>query len=337
MMGSVSEGLHGGNLSWACETHGGLPSDWLDISTGINPYSYAVPTFDPQLYQLLPQAHAEQRLVRAARIAYACPIEADVALANGTQALIQWLPQLRARCRVAIVGFTYSEHAAAWARAGHSMDAPSSIGDVESDIDVVVLTNPNNPDGHRVTRDALLELHAKLHERGGWLVVDEAFADCDESESMAAYSHLPGLIVLRSFGKFYGLAGVRLGVALCESELVVRLRAAMGPWTVSGPALAIGAAALEDRVWRETMRDQLAATSKSLVETLNSAGWDVLGSTGLFVLARHQQAQAYWNRMVQERILVRRFVEQPQWLRFGLAKEEGMQRLARFMARFMAP
>jgi cobalamin biosynthetic protein CobC len=194
--------------------------------------------------------------------------------------------------------------------------------------DLVVVVNPNNPDGRIVGRDALLALADTLAP--GLLVVDEAFMDVGPSDaSLASEVARPNLVVLRSFGKFFGLAGLRLGFALAPPEIAGRLAAALGPWAVSGPALAIGAAALADAAWIAATRMRLAAASRRLDDLLAVAALEAVGGTALFRLVRTPVADALFEHLGAAGIFVRRFAGEPTWLRFGLPGDEpAWQRLA---------
>jgi cobalamin biosynthetic protein CobC len=151
-----------------------------------------------------------------------------------------------------VIGPTYGELSRCWRDAGRPVTVIAGIDAVPPDGRIVVLANPNNPDGRVIAPDRLLALAETLARRGGMLIVDEAFADCDPSASVSPAAGAPGLLVLRSFGKFFGLAGVRLGFALAQPGLAEDFRSALGPWPVSGPALAIGERALADDAWIAT-------------------------------------------------------------------------------------
>ena len=181
-----------------------------------------------------------------------------------------------------MLGPTYAEHARAAAMAGHTVEEVSDINDL-ADADLAVVVNPNNPDGRVAARDALLDLAKKLTGRGGLLVVDEAFMDVGPAgQSLAGDVGMPGLVVLRSFGKFFGLAGVRLGFALAEQGLAERIEGDLGPWAVSGPALEIGIRALADFDWQQRMRRRLAGEAARLDALFERFGIAVSGGTSLY-------------------------------------------------------
>jgi cobalamin biosynthetic protein CobC len=321
---------HGGDLTDAIARHGGVPENWLDLSTGINPWPWPIPVGLPDdVWQRLPSRADEDALIAAARKAYGVPDGAGIAAAAGTQMLIQWLPYLAAAGQVAVVGPTYSEHAAAWTKAGRKVIGVTDLGEVPESAVHIVVVNPNNPDG-RITGSALLTgAAARLKHRGGWLVIDEAFADADPTISaMAMCAGLP-VVILRSFGKFYGLAGLRLGFAIGAPDVISGIAAALGPWPCSGPALHIGTAALRDRPWADRMRSVLAEEAGKLDEVLVNAGFTIVGGTSLFRLARHPDAFELHAALARQHIWCRSFDWAGDLLRFGLPPgDAGRDRLA---------
>ena len=315
---------HGGQLDRARARFPDAPEPWIDLSTGINPWPYPVPPLDPEVWHRLPTNATLETLNAAAARAYGAPSGNHVAAAPGSQALIQLLPRLEpapARCRV--IGPTYAEHIASWSDRGHAVftGEPLPTGAIDAD-ETVVVVNPNNPDGRRHQPEALLAVHRIQSEHRGRLVVDEAFADVAPELSLAGHVGARGLIVLRSFGKFFGLAGLRLGFALGEPRLMKALTAELGPWAVSGPAAAIGIAALNDRDWIIATRHRLAAAAARLDTWLNRPPHRVIGGTDLFRLVECPDAARYADALGHAGILVRRFAAQPTWLRFGLPPDE---------------
>ncbi len=202
------------------------------------------------------------------------------------------------------------------------------------DLDVAIVVNPNNPDGRITPRSALLDLHQRLARRGATLIVDEAFADFDAGESLAPWLPSSRAVVLRSFGKTYGLAGLRLGFALASPDIVPSLRDALGPWPVSGPAIAIGIRALADSDWLEAMRARLGRDAARLDALLHGAGWRIIGGARLFRLAAQTDARAAFERLLVAGILARPFADASDWLRFGIPGDENAwERLAAALRR----
>ena len=243
---------HGGDLDEARQLFPQAPEPWIDLSTGINPIAYPMPALPASRSSGCRRPPITGIWRRPPPRPTGRQSAANVVAAPGTQILISLLPTLWPRSRVAVLGPTYAEHAHAWRGAGHEVAEISSRDEIGG-ADILVLVNPNNPDGRTLERAVLLEEAGRLRRRGGWLVVDEAFADFDAGETLVPV--LPdNAIVLRSFGKTYGLAGIRLGFAIASESMAMRLRTMLGPWAVSGPAIAIGRQALRDREWRRAGR-----------------------------------------------------------------------------------
>ena len=334
MVSQAAEPLeHGGDLSAARRLFPGAPEPFIDLSTGINPYPYPLPQLPPALFERLPQADALARLVDTAAQVYGAPSPACVVAAPGTQSLLPLVAALKPAGQVAILGPTYAEHARTAVLAGHRVIEAQELNQL-GDADLAIVVNPNNPDGRLLATADLLALAEKLGKRAGILVVDEAFIDVEAPETSLAGGVLRGnIVVLRSFGKFFGLAGVRLGFAIAAEDIAARLRASLGPWAVSGPAIAIGAIALADTAWIDATRLRLAQAAQRLDQLLAAAELEVVGGTALFRLAQTPAAAALYQTLGRAGILVRRFAEHPTWLRFGLpGDEQAWQRLASALA-----
>ena len=320
---------HGGRLRAAAQQYGIPLSEWLDLSTGLAPWPFEFPAVPASVWQRLPEA--EDGLAGVAAQRYGA---AQVLPVAGAQAAIQLLPQLRsAGSRVGVVAPCYAEHAHAWQRAGHQLLElrDEAIEAALDELDVLLLVNPNNPTGRVFAPAQLLAWYARLAAHGGWLVVDEAFIDATPELSLAAHSHRPGLIVLRSFGKFYGLAGVRLGFVLAEPSLLNELNERLGPWAVSGPARWLGLACLADQAAHQQQSLRLQQASQRLADLLAEFGLVTQGCA-LFQWLLTAQAAALHQHFAQRGILLRHFT-QPQSLRFGLpATEADWQRLQRALA-----
>ena len=309
---------HGGDINSARVAFPNAPTPWIDLSTGVNPVSYPLPAFAPEDWTRLPSPVDLAALQAVAAARYGAAAD-EVVVAPGTQALIQWLPRLFPANAIAIPGPTYSGHERAWRAAG---------ADVRADLDAAhfVVVNPNNPDGRRWPRAQVRALAEQAARGGGLLVVDEAFADFDD-ETFAR--DVPAAtMVLRSFGKAYGLAGLRLGFAIAQAPLAFRLREAVGAWAVSGPALRLGRQALADEAWLAQARARLAADVAWLDARLNEAGFEVVGGTLLFRLARRADADRAFFALCARGVLTRPFRSDPTRLRFGLPAPGDRARVA---------
>jgi cobalamin biosynthetic protein CobC len=292
---------HGGGLDAAIATYGGKRADWLDLSTGINPVPYPLPTFPATEWTALPDRNAVTALIDCARAFWNVPDAAAILAVPGASSAIAQLPRLVEPGRVAIPGPTYNEHAAAFYAAGWTLD--------EEGLDAVVAVHPNNPDG-LLWNSALL--NAPL------IIIDESFCDVMPDESHISLSDRPGTIVLKSFGKFWGLAGLRLGFAIGDPGIIADLADALGPWPVSGPALSIGAEALANPLWADETCARLAKDAARLDALLVGKGALVKGGTSLFRLYQVEDASAAQTHLAQHKIWSRIFPYATDWLRLGL-------------------
>ncbi|MFP1644635.1 threonine-phosphate decarboxylase CobD [Pontitalea aquivivens] len=316
---------HGGNIDWAKARYGG--ADWVDLSTGINRCPWPVPDLPRAAWTDLPTASAKAALMAAARAAFGTDAP-GLALA-GAQAAIQMLPRLGPVGRARVLAPTYNEHAANLRAAGWQVQEVARLADLAG-ADLAVVVNPNNPDGRRHAPDALRALAGQV----GRLVVDESFADADPDLSLiAAAGGVPGLVVLRSFGKFWGLAGLRLGFAFAEADTVARLEEMAGPWPVCGAALEIGRLALADDAWRRATIARLAQEAVQIDALAATAGWALVGGTALFRTYDTPDAAAAQDRLARHRIWSRIFPYSPRWIRLGLPGSTAeWDRLARALA-----
>jgi len=319
---------HGGALDVARRLAPDAPAPWIDLSTGVNPHAYPLPELAPDVWTRLPDRAALAGLEAAAAKRYGAKPETVVA-GPGSQALIQVLARNAPTGVTVALGSTYRGHAEAFGAAGVRLLESDSL-DALAQAGVAIVVNPNNPDGRVASCAALLDLSTRLTRRGGWLIVDEAFAEFDGvDESLAPVLPEKGAVVLRSFGKAYGLAGLRLGFAVASPDIALMLRAALGPWPVSGPAIAIGARALADPHWSAAMRARLGEEAARLDALLEVSGWRIIGGTRLFRLAAKADAQTAFRRLLSSGILTRPFAETPDRLRFGIPADEAQwERLA---------
>jgi cobalamin biosynthesis protein CobC len=318
---------HGGNLDLARQRFGGRAEDWIDLSTGINRLAYPVGEIDPHHWQALPSRFQLEALQQAARHAYRTG--APIVAIGGAQAAIQLLPQLAPRGRARILAPTYNEYAPVLSAAGWEVEEVGAL-DALAGANLAIVVNPNNPDGRRHSSKDLLALLPRV----GHLVIDESFADAVPELSLASEAGRPGLLILRSFGKFYGLAGLRLGFAIGHADDIGKLAAASGPWPVSGAAIAIGCRALHDDAWTKATSVRLARDCVRLDELTQSHGWRLVGGAPLFRLYETPDAGAAQEKLAQRRIWSRVFAQSPTWLRLGLPGAEAeWSRLAEVLLR----
>ena len=305
---------HGGRLRKAALQYGIAQEDWLDLSSGLAPWPWPIPPIPLRAWARLPET--DVGLEQAACDYYGA---AQVLPVPGSQAAIQLLPRLRRAGKVGVLSPCYAEHAEAWRRAGYIVREvlEQEVDFFLDSLDVLVVVNPNNPTGLSLTPQRLLDWHARLAERGGWLVVDEAFMDNTPHLSLASQANQVGLIVLRSFGKFFGLAGVRLGFVLAERKLLKLLAEQVGPWAVSGPARELGQVCLRDSAGHTYQRQRCEDASQRLFRLLEQYGLRPQGGCALFQWLISDHAEQLHEFMAQRGILLRLFVHDSS-LRFGL-------------------
>lgn len=298
---------HGGDIDRAASGYGG--ADWIDLSTGINRRPYPAQPLSPHALTALPTQADRARLIAAAGARYGADPAQILPLA-GASAAIQLMPHVIPGTRATVLGPTYNEHAASLRAAGWQVDQvadPESLGG-----DLAVVVNPNNPDGRCLTPARIARIAALV----GHLVVDESFADPRPDLSVAA-TRPANVTVLRSFGKFWGLAGLRLGFAIGDPALLARMADRAGPWSVSGPALEIGTQALADDAWAEATVTWLAEAALHL-DQIVTPHWPLVGGAHLFRLYDTPDAKTAQARLARAGIWSRIFPWHPTWIRLGI-------------------
>lgn len=325
----MSDVQHGGGIDRAIALYGGQKTDWLDLSTGINPNPYPIPQMPDDVWHRLPDESLLNECLAAARHYYGVPDGAAIVAAPGTQAIIQRLPELLPSPDIAIVSPTYNEYERCYAQAGTRVNQVPDFGVALKASNTIVVGNPNNPDGRNVGQTAVKQ--AVMDGRS--IIVDEAFADVAPESSIVGQAGPSGLLVLKSFGKFFGLAGLRLGFAIGEQRQIDALRSTLGPWAVSGPALFTGATAMRDQTWIDDTRAALSVKRTHLEAMLRAHGFVVEGATDLFVTASRHDSSDLAKCLAQNHILVRTFDYAPEWIRFGFPRnEDGFARLEAALA-----
>ncbi|WP_342731874.1 threonine-phosphate decarboxylase CobD [Bradyrhizobium sp. B117] len=318
---------HGGNLDLAQQRFGGRAEDWIDLSTGINRLPYPVGEVSARAWSALPSRAEIETLHQAARHAY--HTSAPLVAMGGAQAAIQLLPQLAVPGRACILTPTYNEYAGVLSAAGWNVQEVAQL-DALAGADLTIVVNPNNPDGRSFAPEDLLALLPRV----GRLIVDESFVDAVPHLSLAPEADRSGLLILRSFGKFYGLAGLRLGFAIGNAADIGKLAAASGPWPVSGAAIAIGSRALRDDAWAEATSARLVRDCVRLDEMARGQGWTLVGGAPLFRLYETPDALAAQEKLARSHVWSRVFAKEPTWLRLGLPGSEAeWMRLAEILAR----
>jgi len=322
--------VHGGRIDLAASLYPSAPKPWIDLSTGINPAPWPVGPIPLARYQRLPLSREIAGMTEAAAAFYGLPADAVILPAPGSELAIRLLPRMIGSGRVGILAPTYGSHAQAWREAGADISEFAALPDPDrDDCKTLIVVNPNNPDGRVFARADLAAFALKWAARGRRLIVDEAFADLQPDLSLLALPELPaGTTVLRSLGKFFGLAGLRVGFVVVSEPDATAWRQLLGDWPVSGPACEIATAALRDTNWIAATRTRLAADRERLDGLLGNAGLRLLGGTDLFGLFEAPDATDLLDHFARAGILVRGFASAPRQYRFGLpADEVAWQRL----------
>jgi cobalamin biosynthesis protein CobC len=317
---------HGGNLATARALFPQAPEPWIDLSTGINPHSYPHSPIPANVFARLPEPAVARQLKAIAAHDYGAPSSAHIAAGPGTQILLPIVAGLVSSRKAAVLSPTYAEHARAARLAGFEVTETGQLDQLAA-ADLAVIVNPNNPTGRTVPKADLLSLAGTMRMKDGLLVVDEAFMDVSEADSVADMVDEGGLLVLRSFGKFYGMAGLRLGFAITRPDLIAGIEDRLGPWAVSGPALHVASEALADTAWQGRMRERLKEDMARLDNLIAARGIAIFGGTSLFRLIRDPRAQALFHHLGSRGIITRRFDERPDDLRIGLPDDGGWPRL----------
>jgi cobalamin biosynthetic protein CobC len=315
---------HGGRLETAQKLFPAAPTPWIDLSTGINPHAYPIDATASDLRRL-PFPEEIAQLEQSAARAFGCA-DTHIAAVPGADVGLRLIARIKTARRVTVISPTYSGHAEAWTSAGaHVVSAPSP--DDVPPSDVVILINPNNPDGRMWALADVLALAQRQHANGGWLIVDESFGDIDPAISVASHAD-EDLVVIRSFGKFFGLPGLRLGFIIGSDRLVAGIRAITGSWPVNVLAAHAGCTAYADAAWHADMRARLKEDAARLDQMQSKAGFKIVGGTTLFRLAAHDKATDCFLTLARLGILTRPFDYAPTWLRFGFPRVDEWERLA---------
>ena len=306
---------HGGKRLQASLKYGIPEPQWLDLSTGINPNGWPVPNLPDECWQRLPEE--EDGLIEAAAGYYRVAPQQILPVA-GSQAVIQHLPALRQPCRVTIVEPAYNEHRFNWERLGHKVQGipVDKIGASLPDTDILVLVNPNNPTTTTIDPEQLRQWHRSLAQQGGWLIVDEAYMDSTPELSLTPDVGAEGLILLRSLGKFFGLAGIRVGFMLAPPQLLSAMAEELGPWQLTTPSRWIARQALADTLWQDETRTRLRQQQLQLEMLLRKRGFHNQ-SCALFSWFSHPQSATIAHQLAEQGILVRYFPE-TESIRIGL-------------------
>lgn len=343
---------HGGNLTEAIKQYNITKENWLDLSTGISPWTYPFQPLPDRVWQELPPSGSE--LLASAAKFYDVK-QNSITATPGSQIAIRLLPQLFEPSKVAIPTLGYKEHAASWQMANHQTlhyhDATELLELINTNrVEHVVVINPNNPNGEKLNLRTLDRIILKI---SGICIIDEAFIDYydddfdegDDSTSISSATKVlsdfeyDNLIILRSVGKFFGLAGIRLGFCIGFHPSLQTLNALLQPWSISHASQYIGIQALQDKQWQQQQRVKIKQHQNAFQMALN----DLLNQhleqhtsaeAGLFttVFADDTALNKLHHQLAKQGILTRLDNDQQSWLRFGLPLNiaEFEERILRF-------
>ena len=317
----IKDPIHGGALDQIRHRFPQAPSPWLDLSTGINPWPYPHTEWPAEALTHLPTAAMTEACRSAMSEAWECDPSCILPV-PGSELAIRLLPQLLNIGTIAVPHPIYGDHLNVWRDAGRKVIPMTDPSQIPSDAQALVLCNPNNPDGRLWSFDTLKAFHGEMLRRGGWLILDEAYGELLTGDGITPEAGADGLIILRSFGKFYGLAGLRLGALLGPQSILKPAKQALGVWPISGPALTIGTRAYQDKDWQDATRMRLATARQSLDEALAALGLATITGTDLFRYVHILNAHQVWEKLCAQGVYVRRFADQPDHLRIGLPETE---------------
>lgn len=316
---------HGGRLREAMAAHPDVRGPWLDLSTGINPEPWPGSRAPAEALRTLPDPEVLAELEGVAGRAFGRVDPARIVAVGGADVALRLLPLLLGGGNVALTAPIYGGHVEAWA--GRKPLMVTAVDDRRAvDAEILVLVNPNNPDGRQVRREGLAKLAGERSAQGRWTIVDEAFVETTPHLSVADLQ-IERLIVLRSFGKFYGLPGARLGFIICDRGLAEKIRAIVGDWPICADALALGLGAYGDEAWRSTTAVRLSAQARNLDAVLSAAGFAVVGGCDLFRWVEAPDAHRLFADLCRQGVLTRPFAEHPDRLRFGIPSRQDLERL----------
>ncbi|MFC7290423.1 threonine-phosphate decarboxylase CobD [Hirschia litorea] len=317
--------VHGGSLDYMVQQFPSAPKPWLDLSTGINPRPYPIASIQVSALNHLPTTTAYDNCRKAMATAFLCPKE-TIMPAPGSEVLIRLLPTIIKPKKIAVLSPTYGDHLKVWRMEGLDVVESPDLLLENKNADCVVLCNPNNPDGQTFNYETLTALHTLMRERNGWLILDEAYIDLYPHLSFCSQAGADNLIILKSIGKFYGLAGLRLGALIAPPPILNAMAQRLGVWSISDFALDIGAKVYKDAAWKTQTRTHLQGASQRLRAILLQAGLTITGSTDLFSFVETQNAHSLWEQLAKLGIYTRRFSWSETHLRIGMPADEAGER-----------
>ena len=315
---------HGGDLSDAVRVNRKIKK-WIDLSTGINPNAYNDFNIDKTVYSHLPSGNQLAELMSIARGYYNLNQEIKICAYQGAQGVINILPNIvnkNIHDTIQILTPTYTEHYRVWNDHGFKIRLVTNI---ENELDPsipFVLVNPNNPDGKLFQPKYLEELWERIRKAGGFLILDESFMDGTPDMSFRFDNCRDNVIVIRSFGKFFGLPGLRLGFVYGDNHYINKVSSLVGPWPISSSSLLIARKAMLDTVWISATITDLKMKSTALSNFLHDQKLKTVGDCYFFKTIELDNASQMHKALANHGIWTRIFNYNQKWLRMGLTKNK---------------
>lgn len=333
-MAFLNDSHHGGNVYAAARRLGRTVDQLIDFSASINPLGPA-----PGAVQAIRRARSLEHypdpdcwaLRQALASHWRCSSN-QIVIGNGSTELIHLLPEALQLRHLLVIGPTFSEYAHAMERFGGRVSmvlaeradgyAPPLARAIEAmrvnkakpkgaaPIDAVVLCNPNSPTGQACSVQEVKHLARIVQRRRIRLILDETFADyCEERSILPMTNKIENAIVLRSFTKFFGLPGLRIGYLVTKADIAQRIRARQLPWSVNALAQEAALAALSDgrhaRRSRSFMVRERARFHTRLRQVSGCVAFPSLANFLLMELPIGRQARTVTAALHRQGILVR--------------------------------
>ena len=321
---------HGGNLDKAISFYGGKESEWIDLSTGINPNSYPIPKLSISDWRSLPTKTEIKDLESIIKSKQ--KISSEIIMVPGAQMAINFLPFLLKGegTEVRILTPTYNEYNYCFTNTGFKVNSCQKFNQLFNS-DIAIIVNPNNPDGKIYEINELFELSKSVKI----LIVDESFIDSVECDSIVNQLNedVSNIIVIRSFGKFFGLAGLRLGYVFSGKEIIRKFKRFFGPWQISKMSVKIATIAFSDDVWIKKTKNNLNEKANAIDNLMKKINWKITGGTNLFRLYSTSNSDLAQKLLAEKFIWSRKFSYSKKWIRLGIPNERDFKKLKKIVMR----
>ena len=313
---------HGGDIDNAIKKYGGNKDDWIDLSTGINPNHYPYKLINIRELQNLPYKNDIDNLNKLAKKYF--QTTACVRAVSGAQGGINILPFLLPNKTVSILSPTYNEYQNVFSNSLKKIINVKNLSELKKS-QIAIICNPNNPDGKLYSNDNLLKISKSVE----YLIIDESFIDQYPRKSLShKLDDQTNILILRSFGKFFGLAGIRLGFLISNKEIDKKIQFLIGNWPISNVAINVASKALIDHVWIMNTISFLKEGSYFLDCLASEINWKVVGGTNLYRLYETPNAHDAQNKLANFKIWSRRFSYSKKWIRLGIPRKKDFKKVS---------